>query len=199
MWKTGTCTFLPKKLLSHLTNKCRVLFLNKVFLFLGKKLFIIPWIISVRWWKWYILLYAVKHLVQTREFMKDLYVWTLDCVDHAIFGYVFVFVYASCIYFYLFWLLRISRWLSGKESACQCRKCMFGPWVGKIPWRRKWQPIPVFCLRNPLTGAWESDTTEQKAESTVLNSRGSWRTLAYLENFWHLEPYVKTQTSRNPK
>ena len=20
----------------------------------------------------------------------------------------------------------------------------FDPWVGKIPWRRKWQPIPVF-------------------------------------------------------
>ena len=31
--------------------------------------------------------------------------------------------------------------LSGKESACQCR---FNPWVGKIPWRRKCQPIPEF-------------------------------------------------------
>ena len=33
------------------------------------------------------------------------------------------------------------RWLTGKESACQCRRCGFDPWV---PWRRKWQPIPVF-------------------------------------------------------
>ena len=24
------------------------------------------------------------------------------------------------------------------------RRCGFDPWVGKIPWRRKWQPIPVF-------------------------------------------------------
>ena len=31
-----------------------------------------------------------------------------------------------------------------KESACQCRRCGFDPWVGKIPWRRKCQPIPVF-------------------------------------------------------
>ena len=31
-----------------------------------------------------------------------------------------------------------------KESACQCRRCKFDPWVGKIPWRRKWQPTPVF-------------------------------------------------------
>ena len=32
----------------------------------------------------------------------------------------------------------------GKESTCQCRKCGFDPWVGKMPWRRKWQPTPVF-------------------------------------------------------
>ena len=36
---------------------------------------------------------------------------------------------------------------SGKEPACQCRRykrCGFEPWVRKIPWRRAWQPIPVF-------------------------------------------------------
>ena len=36
---------------------------------------------------------------------------------------------------------------SGKEPTCQCRKhrrCGFTPWVRKIPWRRKWQPTPVF-------------------------------------------------------
>ena len=27
---------------------------------------------------------------------------------------------------------------SGKESACQCRRPRFHPWLGKIPWRRKW-------------------------------------------------------------
>ena len=26
----------------------------------------------------------------------------------------------------------------------QCRRCRFDPWVRKIPWRRKWQPTPVF-------------------------------------------------------
>ena len=26
----------------------------------------------------------------------------------------------------------------GKESACQCRRCRFDPWVRKIPWGRKW-------------------------------------------------------------
>ena len=36
---------------------------------------------------------------------------------------------------------------SGKESGCQCRRpkrCRFDPWVRKIPWRRAWQPTPVF-------------------------------------------------------
>ena len=35
-------------------------------------------------------------------------------------------------------------WLSGKESSCQCRRHRFNPWVGKIPWRKKWHPTPIF-------------------------------------------------------
>ena len=35
-------------------------------------------------------------------------------------------------------------WLTGKEFTCQCRRCRFKPWVRKTPWRRKWQPTPVF-------------------------------------------------------
>ena len=31
-----------------------------------------------------------------------------------------------------------------KESACQCRRHGFDPWVRKIPWRRKWQSTSVF-------------------------------------------------------
>ena len=37
-----------------------------------------------------------------------------------------------------------SWWLSDKESACQCRRGRFDPWIRKIPWIRKWQPTPVF-------------------------------------------------------
>ena len=98
----------------------------------------------------------------------------------------------------------LPNWLSGKESACQCRLCSmciyhiythtyiytcihththtltyicsmcidicvctlpwwprwyrihlpcvrpgFNPWVGKIPWRRAWQPTPVSMLEIP--------------------------------------------------
>ena len=39
--------------------------------------------------------------------------------------------------------MTFPRWLGGKESACQCGRHRFDPWVGKIPWRRKRQPTPV--------------------------------------------------------
>ena len=32
----------------------------------------------------------------------------------------------------------------GKSVCLQCGRPGFNPWVGKIPWRRKWQPTPVF-------------------------------------------------------
>ena len=47
----------------------------------------------------------------------------------------------------LIFKLGLPMWLSGKESACPCRRCKrcwFHPWVGKNPWSRKWQPSPVF-------------------------------------------------------
>ena len=46
------------------------------------------------------------------------------------------------------WKLKYSSglpwWLSGKESSCQCRRHGLDTWDRKIPWRRKWQPNPVF-------------------------------------------------------
>ena len=45
------------------------------------------------------------------------------------------------------------RRLSGQESACQCRRWGFSPWVGKISRRRKWQPTPVF-LPEKSHGQW---------------------------------------------
>ena len=57
--------------------------------------------------------------------------------------------------------------LRGREH----RRLGFHPWVGKIPWRRAWQPTPVslpeeFHGQSSLAGysPWglkESDTTEQ--------------------------------------
>ena len=75
---------------------------------------------------------------------------------------------------------------SGKEPTCQCRRhkrCRFNPWVGKIPWRRAWQPIPVFLPRESHghrslvgyspQGCNELDTTEAKQASK--QARITWR------------------------
>ena len=53
----------------------------------------------------------------------------------------------------------------------ECRRPGLDPWVGKIPWRRKWQPTPVLVpgkvhgLRSLVGyspwGRKESDMTEQ--------------------------------------
>ena len=86
---------------------------------------------------------------------------------------------AYALFFFLGWFTLYSVSLGrkgvgfsggahGKEPACQCRRgriCGFNPWVGKIPWRRAGQPIPVF-----LPG--ESPWTE---EPDGLQSMGSQR------------------------
>ena len=44
----------------------------------------------------------------------------------------------------------LPRWCWGKETPSQCRRCKrcgYDPWVGKIPWRRAWQPTPAFLPR----------------------------------------------------
>ena len=78
--------------------------------------------------------------------------------------------------FHFHWNKNLEGFSSGvgsKESTCQCRRCKrcgFNSWVGKISWRRKWQPTPVFLPGESqgwgsLVGCcqWgrtESDTTE---------------------------------------
>ena len=37
-----------------------------------------------------------------------------------------------------------SQWLKKKKIPLASRRYGFDPWVRKIPWRRKWEPIPVF-------------------------------------------------------
>ena len=64
----------------------------------------------------------------------------------------------------------------GSARIClQCRRLRFNPWVRKIPWRRKWQPTPVFLPgqshgQRSLVGynPWghkELDRTEQLTQS----------------------------------
>ena len=68
-----------------------------------------------------------------------------------------------------------SDYLAQRSLISQWRKrCEFNPWVGKMPWRRKWQPTPVFLPgksheQRSLAGysPWglkESDVTEHNPQ-----------------------------------
>ena len=56
----------------------------------------------------------------------------------------------SCIYFRIISYSRLPRWhywLKKQKTTCQCRRRKrweLDPWVKKISWRRKWQPVLVF-------------------------------------------------------
>ena len=50
--------------------------------------------------------------------------------------------------------------VSGKEPAFQCgrhKRHGFNPWVRKIPWRKEWQPTPVFLPGESMDrGTWQA-------------------------------------------
>ena len=64
----------------------------------------------------------------------------------------------------------LPRYLSGKESACLCRRYTFDPWAGKIPWRSTWQPTPLFLPENHVDrGTWWA-TVHGVAKSCITPS-----------------------------
>ena len=77
------------------------------------------------------------------------------------------------VMFLLFNMLsRLVPWWLRRLSVClQCGRPWFDSWVGKIPWRRKWQATPALLpgnshgRRSPIGySSWghkESDTTER--------------------------------------
>ena len=81
-------------------------------------------------------------------------------------------------------LARTFQGVSGKESACQCgrhRSHGFSHWVGKIPWRRKWQPIPVFLPgesygQRSLVGNWVRCNWARTRTKPFKGREGDWTT-----------------------
>ena len=75
--------------------------------------------------------------------------WVLYLLSHRRSPLMPQIIFHICLHPVVLWRANnhpkpgLPWWLSGKESACQCRRFRFNPWVGKIPWRRKWQPTPV--------------------------------------------------------
>ena len=91
-------------------------------------------------------------------------------------------------------LLGLPRWLNSKESACQAGDMGSLPWVGKIPWRRKWQPTLVFLAgkshgqRNPASySPWGC-----KSRAIVLCLQTFFFLVVYLLTLWHFSMLMST-------
>ena len=65
----------------------------------------------------------------------------------------------------------LPRWLSGKESACQCRRHGFDPWSGKIPQaleqRSRAPQLPSLCSGALVTWSPRSATREASREKVT--------------------------------
>ena len=59
-------------------------------------------------------------------------------------------------------------WLSSEESTCNgVQETSVHPWAREIPWRRAWQPTPVF-LENPMDrGAWQAVCGVAKSQTRL--------------------------------
>ena len=78
-------------------------------------------------------------------------------------------------------------WLRQSRICLQCGRSVFNPWVGEIPWRRAWQPTPVFLPGEypwteepgglPTMGSqrvtynWVTKHTHRE----IVEDRGAWR------------------------
>ena len=58
----------------------------------------------------------------------------------------FLFILFCCLLLFLFvhFLMKYSWWCRRLRICLQCWRPGFNAWVGKAPWRRAWQPTPVF-------------------------------------------------------
>ena len=96
---------------------------------------------------------------------------------------------------------------NGKESSCQCRRLRrhkFNPWVGKICWRKKWQPTAAFLPgkshgQRSLTGysPWgckELDTTESVCTCAHARTHTHTHTNIHTHTHTHTDTHTHTHT-----
>ena len=80
-------------------------------------------------------------------------------------------------------------WLS-----LNCRRPCFDPWLRKVPWRRKWQPIWYSCLENLMDrAAWMAvvhGVTELNATVWLIHTH----THTHIHKYTHIHIHINTHT-----
>ena len=105
-----------------------------------------------------------------------------------------------CLSTYLFTCLGFPDVSVGKKILLHCRRHRFDSWVRKIPWRRAWQPTPVFLPgesygQRSLVGysPWgrkESDTTE--VTERAFTCPAPFFPCIYIAHYLSIHPYKKS-------
>ena len=64
---------------------------------------------------------------------------------------------------------------SPPASARRHKRSGFNPWVGRIPWRRRWQPLQYPCLENAMDrGTWGAMAHRVVKSQTRLSIHAPW-------------------------
>ena len=93
--------------------------------------------------------FTINTTWEAQLFWRVSFLRCFPCIQEIYMLLTFCWSFSFNLSFITGWYLVPRRrpwWLKGKESGCQCRRCKscrFSHWVGKIPWRRKWQPTLV--------------------------------------------------------
>ena len=104
-----------------------------------KKCLCTPWSTSPIGYIWLYLFFPFSLYMHTCRPSSVLMVW---CSQICYYGLVTEI-----------WFSNFPVGTSGKESACQCRRCKrhrFDPWVQKIPGEGHGSPLQYSCLENPM-------------------------------------------------
>lgn len=70
-------------------------------------------------------------------------------------------------------ILIVLRWLSSREIVCNVQEMQIQSWVVNIPWRRIWQPIPVFF--------WSITTALRRQIFQLFCLKGHWAALTHAQ------------------
>ena len=77
------------------------------------------------------------------------FTWEIWCLKYTIVGSTPRFAYLGKFTSYMVFIYGLPWWLRWERIGLQCGRPGFNPWLGKIPWRRAWQPTPVFSPGEP--------------------------------------------------
>ena len=97
-----------------------------------------------------------------------------------------------------FWLVLVVK--KPPANAGNIKRCGFNPWVGKIPWRRAWQPTPVFLpgesSRTEKPGRLQSIGSQRAGHnwSKRVSNSAYWERYRNTAPFYHAHIWCRTKS-----